>query len=104
MIKDLKYYMSLDYDIAVRDLEENEGGGVLAYFIDLPFIMGDGNNKDEAIEDLKSAFKSYVVVSLKHQDRILEPKDGQKSKRINITLPTDLLNLIDDFTKSHNHS
>jgi len=104
MIKDLKYYMSLDYDIAVRDLEENEGGGVLAYFIDLPFIMGDGNNKDEAIEDLKNAFKSYVVVSLKHQDRILEPKDGQKSKRINITLPTDLLNLIDDFTKSHNHS
>ena len=56
------------------------------------------------IKDLKNAFKSYVVVSLKHQDRILEPKDGQKSKRINITLPTDLLNLIDNFTKSHNHS
>jgi len=104
MIKDLKYYIALDYDIAARDLEENEGGGVLAYYIDLPFIMGDGNTKDEAIEDLKNAFKSYVVVSLKHQDRIVEPKDAQKSKRINITLPADLLNLIDEFSKSHNIS
>ena len=104
MIKDLKYYMSLDYDIAIRDLEENEGGGILAYYIDLPFIMGDGDTKDEAIKDLKNAFKSYIVVSLKHQDRIVEPKNGQKSKRINITLPSDLLNQIDNFTKNHKMS
>jgi hypothetical protein len=31
MIKDLNYYMSLDYDIAVRDLEDNEGGWILAF-------------------------------------------------------------------------
>ena len=104
MIKDLKYYISLDYNIAVRDLEIDEGGGILAYYIDLPFIMGDGNTKDEAIEDLKSAFKSYVVDCLKNKDRILEPKSAQKSKRINITLPNDLLNKIDDFIKNNNIS
>ncbi len=101
MIKDLKYYMLLDYDIAVRDLEVDEGGGVLAYYLDLPHIIGDGDTKDEAIEDLKNAFKSYVIVSLKNKDRILEPKEQQKSKRINITFPNDLLNMIDDFAKKH---
>ena len=70
MIKDLKYYMLLDYDIVVRDLTDKEGGGVLAYYIDLPFIMGDGDTKSEA-------------------------RNAQKSKRINITLPNDLLNKID---------
>ncbi len=104
MIKDLKYYMSLDYDIAVRDLEVDEGGGILAYYIDLPFIMGDGDTKDEAVEDLKNAFKSYVVVCLKNKDRIVEPKNAQKSKRINITLPNDLLNKIDEFIKNNHIS
>jgi predicted RNase H-like HicB family nuclease len=104
MIKDLKYYMSLDYDIAVRELEENEGGGILAYYVDLPFIMGDGETKERAIKDVKSAFESYVIVSLKYQDRILEPKSAQKSKRVNITIPSDLLNKIDDYTKNNHIS
>lgn len=104
MIKDLKYYLSLDYDIVLRDLEESEGGGVLAYYNDLPFIMGDGDTKEEAISELKDAFKTYAVVSLKHKDRILEPKNAQKSKRINITIPSDLLGLIDNFAKNHNIS
>jgi len=104
MIKDLQYYISLDYDIAIRDLTPDEGGGILAYYIDLPFIMGDGETKDEAIEDLKNAFKSYVVVCLKNQDRIVEPKNAQKSKRINITMPNDLLNKIDEFIKDHHIS
>ena len=102
MIKDLDYYMSLDYDIAVRDLDENEGGGVLAYYVDIPSIMGDGETKEEAVEDVINAFKAYVTVSLKHKDRIIEPKESQKSKRINITLPNDLLNKIDEFVKNHN--
>jgi len=104
MIKDLKYYISLDYDIACRDLTDDEGGGVLAYYIDLPFIMGDGDTNDEAIKDLKNAFKSYAVVCLKNKDRIVEPENAQKSKRINITLPNDLLNKIDEFAKGHHIS
>jgi predicted RNase H-like HicB family nuclease len=104
MIKDLEYYMSLNYDIAVRDLDENEGGGVLAYYIDIPFIVGDGETKEEALNDLKEAFRAYVVSSLKHGDRVIEPKQANMSKRINITLPNYLLEQIDKYAKNHHMS
>lgn len=104
MVKDLDYYMSLDYDIAVRDLEDNEGGGVLAYYMDLPFILGDGDTKEEAIRDLKNAFKAYVISSLKHNDKIVEPKHINASKRINITIPAYLLEKIDEYAKKHSLS
>lgn len=104
MIKDLEYYMSLNYDIAVRDLDENEGGGVLAYYIDVSFIVGDGETKEEALDDLKEAFRAYVASSLKHGDRVIEPKQANMSKRINITLPNYLLEQIDKYTKKHHMS
>ena len=59
VIKDLEYYTALDYDIAVRVLDESEGGGFLAYYVDIPFIMGDGETKEEAIKDVKSAFVTF---------------------------------------------
>jgi predicted RNase H-like HicB family nuclease len=102
MIKDLEYYLGLDYDIVVRDLDENEGGGFLAYFIDMPFIMGDGETKEEAIKDVKSAFEMYIVSALKHNDRIVEPKHQTMAKRLNITIPNYLLEKIDAYTKNHN--
>ena len=102
MIKDFDYYMSLDYDIALRELDESEGGGILAYYVDIPSIMGDGESKEEAIKDVKEAFKAYIKVSLKHKDRIIEPKESGRSKRINVTIPNDLLKKIDEFVKSHN--
>lgn len=104
MIKDLEYYMSLDYDVAIRDLDENEGGGILAYYIDMPFIAGDGETKEEAISDLKEAFSAYALSCLKHGDRIVEPKQAAMSKRINITLPQYLLDRIDKYTKEHHIS
>ena len=56
--------------------------------------MGDGETKEEAIKDLKNALRAYVTVSLKNKDRIIEPKELQKSKRINITFLADLLSKI----------
>jgi predicted RNase H-like HicB family nuclease len=104
MIKDLEYYLALDYDIAVRELDESEGGGFVAYYIDLPFILGDGSTKDEAIKDVKSAFKAYIMSALKHNDKIIEPKDANMTKRINITLPNYLLEKIDEYAKNYHMS
>ena len=101
MIKDLEYYMSLEYDIVVRELDETEGGGILAYYIDMPFLMGDGETKEEAVSDLKEVFYEYVLSSLKHGERILEPKQDTKSKRINITMPNYLIKKIDAYAKEH---
>ena len=100
MIKDKDYYLSLDYDIIVDKISESDGGGYFAYYKDIPTIMGDGESIDEAIEDVKSAFKSFVEVSLKNRDLIPEPRNINKSKRVNVTIPSYLLNKIDEYVKN----
>ena len=102
MKKNKKYYLGLEYGIATRKLSKEEGSGVLAYYTDLPFIAGDGDNIAEAIEDAKSAFASYLDVALEQGDIIKEPSHLTKTKRINITVPLYALEHIDKYAKSHN--
>ena len=63
-MKNKAYYLNLEYGIAIRKLSEEEGGGILAYYTDLPFIAGDGESIEEAIADAKSAFGCYLDVTL----------------------------------------
>ncbi len=102
MKKNKAYYLSLEYGIATRVLTHEEGGGIVAYYIDLPFVAGDGEDIAEAITDAKSAFASYLDVSLENGDIIKEPSHLTKTKRINITIPLYALEQIDKYTKSHN--
>ena len=41
-MKNKAYYLNLEYGIATRKLSVEEGGGILAYYTDLPFIAGMG--------------------------------------------------------------
>ena len=102
MIKDKEYYMNVDYDIIVDKLSNEDGGGYFAYYKDIPSVMGDGDTKDEAISDVKSAFESYVEVSIKNKDIIKEPQNIYKKEKINITIPKDKLIGLDLYTKEHN--
>ncbi len=102
MKKDKKYYLELEYGIATRKLSDEEGGGIVAYYTDLPFIAGDGEDIAEAIEDAKSAFASYLDIALEQGDIIKEPSHLTKTKRINITIPLYALEYIDKYAKSHN--
>ncbi len=101
MIKDKKYYLSIDYDIIVDKLSKEDGGGYFAYYKDIPSIMGDGGAKEEAIEDVKKAFENYLEVSMKNKDVIKEPIDITKKEKINITMPRDKLIGLDLFIKKH---
>src|SRR5512137_946439 len=49
-----------DYAIEIRPLIEEEGGGFLATFPDLPGCMADGETPEEAIVDAKGAFKCWM--------------------------------------------
>jgi predicted RNase H-like HicB family nuclease len=102
MKKNKQYYLDLEYGIATRKLSDEEGGGIVAYYTDLPFIAGDGEDIAEAIEDARSAFSCYLDVALKQGDIIKEPSHLTKTKRINITVPLYALERIDKYTKSHN--
>ena len=94
--------MGLEYGIATRELSKEEGSGIVAYFTDLPFVAGDGEDIAEAIEDARSAFASYLDVALEQGDVIKEPSHLTKTKRINITIPLYALEHIDKYAKSHN--
>jgi predicted RNase H-like HicB family nuclease len=101
-MKNRDYYLSLEYGIATRELSKAEGGGILAYYVDMPFIAGDGESIAEAIDDAKSAFASYLDVALAKGESIKEPSHLNKTKRINITIPLYALQKIDDYTAHHN--
>jgi predicted RNase H-like HicB family nuclease len=101
-MKNKAYYLNLEYGIATRKLSVEEGGGILAYYTDLPFIAGDGESIEEAINDAKSAFGCYLDVALEKGDIIKEPSHLMKTKRINITVPLYALEQIDTYAKSLN--
>ena len=101
-MKNRAYYLNLEYGIATRKLSDEEGGGILAYYTDLPFIAGDGESIEGAINDAKSAFGCFLDVALEKGDIIKEPSHLMKTKRINITVPIYALEQIDTYAKSLN--
>ena len=62
-----------DYPIVVIPLSDDEGGGYLAVYPDLPGCMSDGNTPKEALENAKDAFECWMEV--------------QKDRGIEIPLP-----------------
>ena len=98
MKKDKSYYLNLPYEIIVRKLTDDEGGGYFARYKDFPYIMGDGENEAEAIADVKSAFGGALEVMLANNDFIKEPND--KKVRVNLSLSQSLLNAIDKVTSN----
>ena len=101
-MKTINYYLNLDYEIIIRKISEEDGGGYFAYYKDFKGVMGDGETADKAIEDVKSAFKCYLEVALENEEKISEPSHLMKSKRINITVPIYALDQIDTYAKSLN--
>ena len=100
-MKTIDYYLNLDYEIIIRELSQEDGGGYFAYYKDFKGVMGDGETADEAIKDVKSAFRCYLDVAIKNGEEIKEPSHLIKTKRINITVPIYALEKIDKYTKSH---
>ena len=99
-----EYYLNLDYEITVRKLSEEDGGGYFAYYKDFKGVMGDGESIEEAMIDVKSAFSCYLEVAIGNKEVIKEPSHLDRSKRINITIPISVLNKIDNYVKDHHTS
>ena len=52
--------MSSNYEIRVKALPSDEGGGFLAWVPDLPGCMSDGNTPAEAIENATRAIDEWI--------------------------------------------
>lgn len=67
-----------EYRIFVEPLKEEDGGGFIAYCIDLPGCMGDGNTRVEAIIDIEKAMKEWITDYTEMGRDI--PKPGSKNE------------------------
>jgi predicted RNase H-like HicB family nuclease len=95
------YYLSQNYEIVLKKISPEEGGGYFAYYKDFKGVMGDGEDIQAAMDDAQSAFAAYLDVALANNQEIKAPSHLGKSKRINITIPLHILYKIDDYVKKH---
>jgi predicted RNase H-like HicB family nuclease len=72
-MKTVGEYMKLDYEIVIRTLSEDEGGGWFAYYKDFKGAMGDDENPKEAIDDVTKAFRAFVENALVNGNSITIP-------------------------------
>ena len=55
--------MTPDYPFTIKELSEEDGGGVLIEFPDLPGCMSDGETIEEAIANGADAVKAWITVA-----------------------------------------
>lgn len=84
----------LNYAFEVRPLSEDDGGGYLITFPDLPGCMSDGETVNEAIVNGLDAVECWLDVAKERGQHIPEPKtkySGQFVQRISKTLHARLV-------------
>ena len=65
----------LDYPFTIRHLTEEEGGGFLIEFMDLPGCMSDGETIEEAIRNGEDAVNCWLEVAKASNRTIPKPGD-----------------------------
>lgn len=90
MKKDLDHYLKLNYEIVIRRLEEEEGGGWLATIPDLPGCMSDGESIEEAVKNIEDAKRAWLATAFEAGRDIPEPKREEFSGKFVVRLPKTL--------------
>ena len=77
-----------DYPIEVAPIPEDDGGGFLVTFPDLPGCVADGETIDEAIAEARDAFDGWTMAEMEDKGNLPAPKSwsGQFVQRIPKTL------------------
>lgn len=64
------------YPFLIRPLSEEDGGGYLIEYPDLPGCVSDGETPEEAIRQGREALRAYVISCQKHSDPVPAPGSG----------------------------
>lgn len=77
-----------DYPINLSPIPEDEGGGYMVTFPDLPGCIADGDTVEEAVAEARDAFDAWTVAVGEDKGSIPSPKtySGQFVQRIPKTL------------------
>lgn len=81
-----------DFPINIAPIPDDEGGGYLATFPDLPGCIADGDTIDEAVAEARDAFAAWTMAELADKGELPTPKtySGQFVLRISKTLHMQL--------------
>ena len=79
----LEYYLSLDYPVEIRRIDEGLGGGYMASIPTLgsQAFVGDGETPQEAYENLQAAKREIFTDYLEHGVAIPEPVEEADYER-----------------------
>lgn len=105
MMKNVQYYMSLNYDYKLREIVEEDGEKYYRVSIpQLPGVIAYGDSINEAYEEILGAKKVWFEKCLEDGVDIPEPTTDMYSGRITIRIPKSLHEELAISSKSENVS
>lgn len=87
MMKDLTYYLNLEYKYNLERISEEDGGGWLASIPLLEGCISDGETPTEAIVNLEDAKKEWISFCLDNGVTIPEPREDKFSGKFTLRVP-----------------
>ena len=75
IIKELSYYMKLSYDVLIKQIDDEDGGGFLITIPQLKGCMSDGETVAEAYENIIEAKREWFSDMLERNIPIPEPTE-----------------------------
>ena len=96
MEKTLDYYMSLDYPVEIRRIDESLGGGYIATIPSLgsQAFVGDGETPQEAYENLQAAkkeiFAEYLDAGIAISEPVAQADYEDYSGKLVLRMPREL--------------
>jgi len=103
-VKVLNYYLNLNYEIKIRKLTSEEGGGWFAEIPLLPGCISDGETPEEAIFNINDAKKCWVETCLELGRPVPEPLTGDFSGQLRIRMPKSLHRILSEKAREENIS
>src|SRR5687768_13309077 len=87
--------LSTEYPVTIRPLTNEEGGGYLVEYPDLPGCIADGETIEEALSEGADAVKAWLATAKAEGAKIPEPNkfrkySGQFRARLPISLHAEL--------------
>jgi antitoxin HicB len=86
--KSIEYYLSLKYPYKIETISEEDGGGYLISYPDLPGCISDGDTIEETLLNGEDAKKSWLKTAFEKSINISEPNSLQDKYSGRITLRT----------------
>jgi antitoxin HicB len=73
--------MSSDYEIKVKQLAPEDGGGFFAWVPDLPGCMSDGNTLVEAVANVRAAINEWIAEAARLNRAVPTPHRKQAARQ-----------------------